>query len=181
MNAQEAETIVAIAALAALADGKQSESERANVVAAAKRLGVESDNPIIQDAVSGRLGVGTLATRLTSNEARIAAYDAAAAVCHADGTVDDKESAFLAELMRALGSTSGSESAGVTVTAAGAAISAPGRVTAPAGELETFILDQPCSRRRAISCRTTWRQLPSFRSNCAWFTRSVSATASSST
>ncbi len=142
MNTQDAETIVAIAALAALADGRQAESERANIADAAKRLGVKPDSAVVTDALNGRIGIDALAARLSSNQARVAAYDAAAAVCHADGTLDERESAFLSDLLRALGTAAGASKSEATVRAAAAAVAAPAPKAAPAGDLDTFILDQ---------------------------------------
>ncbi len=143
MTSQDAETIVAIAALAAIADGNQTDAERINIASAAARLGLDADDAIVQRAVQGELDVVTLASRLSSDEARLAAYDAAAAVCHADGDLNAKESAFLAGLSRALGAITGTAGAGATLGAASAAMSSPAPATPPpAGDLDTFILDQ---------------------------------------
>ena len=143
MNSQDAETIVAIAALAAIADGNQTDAERVNIASAAARLGLAADDAFVQRAVQGGIDVSTLAARLSSDEARLAAYDAAAAVCHADGELNEKESAFLAELSRGLGAIAGASEAGATLGAASAAMSsAPPATPPPAGDLDTFILDQ---------------------------------------
>jgi len=139
MNSQDAETIVAIAALAALADGKQTDAERINIAGAAARLGLAPDDAYVQRAVNGELDMATLAARLSGDEARLAAYDAAAAVCHADGVLNPQESAFLADLSRALGAVA-SES-GATLGAAAAAMSStPAPKAGP--DLDKFILDQ---------------------------------------
>src|SRR5882724_2068833 len=102
MNTQDAQTIVAIAALAALADGTQSDTERANIASAAARLGVRPDDALVQSALRGTVDAAALTSRLSNDEARVAAYDTAAAVCHADGPLSPKESAFLSDLLRAL-------------------------------------------------------------------------------
>lgn len=140
MTSQDAETIVAIAALAALSDGNQTDAERINIAGAAARLGVSADSDFIKRTVDGQVDVETLAARLSSDEARLAAYDAAAAVCHADGAVNQKESAFLAGLSRALGAVATTSQSGPTLGAASAAMSStPSPAT---GDLDTFILDQ---------------------------------------
>ena len=103
MNTQDAQTIVALAALAANADGALSPEERASIVSAAERLGLPGDDERLHGALSGTGDVAQLAHTLSSDEARVAAYDVAAAVCHADGALNAKESAFLASLSRELG------------------------------------------------------------------------------
>ncbi|MEP7346455.1 MAG: hypothetical protein ABI877_14385 [Gemmatimonadaceae bacterium] len=142
MNSQDAEAIVAIAALAAIADGNQTDVERVNIARAAARLGLAADDATVQRAVHGEVDVVTLAARLSSDEARLAAYDAAAAVCHADGELNAKESAFLAALSHALGAVAGASEVGATLGAASAAMSSPPGSLKESGDLDTFILDQ---------------------------------------
>ena len=88
---------------------------------AAARLGLATDDAFVLRAVQGAVDVSTLAARLSSDEARLAAYDAAAGVCHADGELNAKESAFLAELSHALGAVAGASEQGATLGAASAA------------------------------------------------------------
>lgn len=143
MNTRDAETIVAIAALAAAADGKQSDAERENIRAAATRLGLAESDPLLHQAVHGTADLTNLAASLSSDEARIAAYDTAAAVCQADGDPNEKEAAFLAALSRALGAVAGSPDAASAYSATASAMK-PGSSdgTAAPTDLGTFILDQ---------------------------------------
>ncbi|MFN8573461.1 MAG: hypothetical protein U0132_15515 [Gemmatimonadaceae bacterium] len=141
MNSRDAQTIIAIAALAAAADGNQSDAERDNIAAAAARLGLSADDPLLQQAVRGTADLTDLAANLSNDEARVAAYDTAAAVCHADGEPNEKEAAFLAALSRSLGAVAGSADASSTYAAAAGAMKS-GPTNAPKGDLDTFILDQ---------------------------------------
>jgi uncharacterized protein (DUF697 family)/tellurite resistance protein len=143
MNIPDAHTIVAIAALAALSDGAQSDGERANIAGVATRLGLSDADPLVRSAMAGNADLDTLAARLSGDDARIAAYDAASAVCHADGELSAKEAAFLSGLLRALGTAAGSPEAAMSASATAQAMSvrvAP--VAPPSGDLDTFILDQ---------------------------------------
>jgi uncharacterized protein (DUF697 family)/tellurite resistance protein len=140
MNSRDAQTIIAIAALAANADGSQSDAERANIQSAAARLGLAPDDPLLQTAVRGTADLTDLAANLSNDEARVAAYDTAAAVCHADGEPTPKEAAFLLSLSRALGAVAGSPEAASAYGAAAKAMK-PGAGAAPA-DLDAFILDQ---------------------------------------
>ncbi len=142
MNAQDAQTIIAIAVLAAGADGQQSDAERANIAGAAGRLGLTVDAALMERAAGGTVDVATLAASLSSDEARVAAYDTAAAVCHTDGIPNERESAFLASLSRALGAVSASPDTAATLGAAAAGVSTPPPGAPPAGDLDAFILDQ---------------------------------------
>ena len=141
MNTQDAQTIIAIATLAATADGQQSDAERANIAGAASRLGLAMDDALLQRAASGELDVQALAATLSSDEARLAAYDTAAAVCHADGIPNAGESAFLSALARALGAVASSPQSTAAMGAAAAASAGQG-ATAPSGDVDQFILDQ---------------------------------------
>ena len=91
--------------------------------------------------MSGSGDVAQLAHALSSEEARIAAYDVAAAVCHADGPPNATESAFLSALSRELGASKPSAESAATLGAAAQAASVPPGVGAT-GDADTFILDQ---------------------------------------
>lgn len=138
MNTQDTQTIITLAALAANADGALRQEERVSILSAAERLGMAGDDPRLHGA-SG--DVAQLAHSLSDDEARIAAYDVAAAVCHADGAPNARESAFLAALSRELGAVAADADAAAAMRAAASTVS-----TAPAGrtgsDIETFILDQ---------------------------------------
>lgn len=141
MNTQDAQTIVALAALAANADGALSPEERASIVSAAERLGLPGDDERLHGALSGTGDVAQLAHTLSSDEARVAAYDVAAAVCHADGALNAKESAFLASLSRELGAIAPLSDSAAAMGAAAEAVSTAPTATAT-GDNDTFILDQ---------------------------------------
>lgn len=102
MNQQDAETIVSIATLAALADGQRSESEGEQISAAAARLGLLGADKAAQQALSGALGVPTLAASLSGVDAKRIAFETAVAVCHADGVLNAPEQQFLRDLASSL-------------------------------------------------------------------------------
>lgn len=100
MTPSEAEAVIVVATLAALADGKQDPQEQATISAVATRLGLGAD--IVQRATSGRLAVSEVAATLVTDESRQSAYDAALAVCNGDGAPSLHEQAFLSTLASAL-------------------------------------------------------------------------------
>ncbi|MBC7894403.1 MAG: hypothetical protein H7066_03265, partial [Cytophagaceae bacterium] len=65
MNPTDAQTIIALAALAAAADGNQSDAERANIAAAATRLGLPGDDPRLKPAATGPGTVAALVAALS--------------------------------------------------------------------------------------------------------------------
>lgn len=138
MTHDDAQAIIAIAALAAGADENQGEAERQSIAAAAQRLGLPTDTPLL-----GEGDVARLAHSLSSDEARVAAYDVAAAVCHADGALNPREAAFLTALSRELGAVPGIAAWAETMSAAAHSVSTPPSASAaPAGPTDDFILDQ---------------------------------------
>jgi uncharacterized protein (DUF697 family) len=141
MNQHDAETILAIAALAATADGNQSEAERVSVASAAARLGLRAEVAPGEGVAEELVDVATLAARLSDSEARRAAYETAAAVCHADGAPNEAEAVFLELLARSLGT--GAETAAVTAAVSAVTPGAPTPAEAAAQQdLDTLILDQ---------------------------------------
>lgn len=140
MNTTDAQTIVAIAALAATADGNQTDAEREKIAAAASRLGLGRDDPRWA-AGAAPLTVGQLAAALSSDEARLAAYDVAAVVCQVDGPPNAAESVFLSELSKALGAVPGISASNAALGAVSAAATPSGAGPAT-GDTETLILDQ---------------------------------------
>ncbi|MGQ0648137.1 MAG: GTPase, partial [Gemmatimonadaceae bacterium] len=140
MTRNDAETILAIAALAATADGDQSEAERASVVDAAARLGVREMLQSADGPAGTDLDVATLATKLSDAEARRIAYETAAAVCHADGPPNGTESAFLDRLQEALGTPGDAPSVAAVVGTVSAPLPIGARATTD--DPGTLILDQ---------------------------------------
>ena len=103
MPPTDAESILAIAMLAALADGAASPDELARLKQAVTRLGVTSLESVAGQVAAGRLTVAEVAARLSGEDARRLAYETALLVCHADGAADPQETDFLVELRTALG------------------------------------------------------------------------------
>jgi tellurite resistance protein/uncharacterized protein (DUF697 family) len=151
MTHQDAETVVAIAAMAAMADGHQDASELAAITDAATRLGLTGAVAAIAHAASGQLTTAQLATQLSDDEARHAAYDVAVAVCSAGGTPNPMEVDFLRALATSLGvDATPANAAASAVTTSSLTTSTAGEI--PAGSstvgaatpdpLDTHILDQ---------------------------------------
>lgn len=106
MTPHDAETIVAIAALAAQADGNQDATERAHIIERAVSLGLPDASTTLAEAmatsVGGPIAVVRLAEQLSTHEARRVAYDTAVSVCYSDGWINPNESEFLRSLASAL-------------------------------------------------------------------------------
>ena len=141
MTPEDAQIIITIATLAASADGKLGSEERLSIESAAERLGMPGDDERLLAALSGGGDVAQLAHALSTEEARVAAYDVAAAVCHADGPPNAMESSFLSALSRELGATQPSADAAAAMGAAARATATPPS-SPPAGDADAFILDQ---------------------------------------
>ena len=94
----DAETVLQVGFAAALADGRTDERELGQLRALARAMGVDA-------AALGQSAAlpEDLAARLSSDEARRAAYELAVAVCHCDGAANDAEAAFLGNLRATLG------------------------------------------------------------------------------
>lgn len=97
--ASDAETVLQVGMAAVMADGRADDGELARLRALARGMGVD---PSLLPQASATLPPD-LATRLSSDDARRAAYDLAVAVCFADGAPNDAENAFLANLRATLG------------------------------------------------------------------------------
>lgn len=106
MTPQDAQTIVAIAALAAQADGQQDDTERGRIGQMATGLGLSDESAILATEMAASVGVPASLARLTEHlsgdAARRAAYDTAVSVCYADGWVNPSEAQFLRTLAAAL-------------------------------------------------------------------------------
>lgn len=103
MSPSDHPPLVAIAMLAAAADGTTDDAERSAIAAAAGRIGSPDVTRLAQHLASGAPQLRELAGLLSDDEARHAAYEIALAVCHADGSVNATEQRFLDELREALG------------------------------------------------------------------------------
>jgi uncharacterized protein (DUF697 family)/tellurite resistance protein len=104
MGEVEQKAILAVCVLAAFADGAQSDVERARVGQVLQGFGEEGADlvPVYQEVLAGKLDLATAAGRLRTPSARALAYEMAVGVCHADGTLNEAEQIFLADLRPAL-------------------------------------------------------------------------------
>jgi uncharacterized membrane protein YebE (DUF533 family) len=128
MSPSDHPALVAIAMLAASADGTTDPAEQAAITAAATRIGSPDVTELAQRLAAGQVRLYDLAKMLSDDEARRVAYETALAVCHADGVVNAAEQRFLGELRDALG-LAASAVAGLNQTA-GALAAAPVAVSA---------------------------------------------------
>ncbi len=136
--------VIAIAMLAARADGVVDSAEQRAVDAIVARLGDPEAARLAQQVISGHLSVAELASRLSDDEARLVAYEGALAIINADGSANEPEQAFLEELRAALGLTS-DQVADATRTAtelAAAPVSNVHAIKPPDAPLDDFILNQ---------------------------------------
>ncbi|MGE3527431.1 MAG: DUF533 domain-containing protein, partial [Gemmatimonadales bacterium] len=93
--------IIALAMLAARADGDPTPVEQAAIDDFITRIGSPDVSRLAEQVATRQLRVADLAGRLSDAEARRTAYETAMAVCHADGLANPAELAFLEELRQA--------------------------------------------------------------------------------
>ena len=144
MNTTDHAPLIAIAMLAARADGRIDSPEQKAVDAVVARIGNPDVTRLAQQVAGGQLRVADLASRLSDDEARRVAYEGALAICNADGVLAPSEAAFLEDLRTALGLSAASvAAAGKTADAlAGAPVAEVHTGSPPAGPLDEFILQQ---------------------------------------
>jgi uncharacterized protein (DUF697 family)/tellurite resistance protein len=133
MNSSDHAPLVAIAMLAAGADGMSTTEEQAAINAVVERLGSPDISRLTQQVSSGQIRVTDLASRFSDDEARRLAYQTAVAVCHADGAVNQAEQSFLDQLRGGLGLPAASveEMARAADAMANASVSSSGGSSAP--------------------------------------------------
>jgi len=108
MNLAERDAVATVCLLAAFADGRKDEAERAEVRSILENLSGEGDGSsknvaaLSQDVLLGRVDVPRAVASLTRPEHRTLAYEMAVAVCDADGRSSPEERAFLERLRVAL-------------------------------------------------------------------------------
>ena len=149
---KDAETIIAIAALAAQADGQQDDPERTRIVEMAAGLGLPDAATKLASSMAAAVDRNSAAARLaeglSTREARQAAYDTAVSVCHADGWVNPSEAEFLRMLALALEiDPAPTDKAATSVhqetdSALAAPIAAPSASSSSPSALDKHILDQ---------------------------------------
>lgn len=107
MTAEEQRALLAVALLAAFADGDKSEAEREEVKRIAATLGDQASAlnvpALMQDVLLRRIGVSEAVAALKAREQRQLAYELAVCVCDADGVQSPAERQFLARLKAELG------------------------------------------------------------------------------
>jgi uncharacterized membrane protein YebE (DUF533 family) len=141
---QEGESIVAVALMAALADGHATEQEKTELQRAMSTAGTVDLDTLTARIITGQLQLADLAARLRSDTARREAYEVAVLVCHSDGPANAAERSFLAALRGALGISEASVSTIERDAAALSAAATPvasGTPTSPAG-IDEMILQQ---------------------------------------
>lgn len=144
MNASDRAPLVAIALLAAQADGRSHAREQATIDAVVDRIGSPDVSRLKEQVASGGLKLADVASRLSDDEARRMAYETALAICNSDGALNAAEETFLSDLRQALG-LSGGAVAGLGASAnalATAPLSSGAAPPADETKLDQFILQQ---------------------------------------
>lgn len=136
--------LIAIAMLAARADGSVDSAEQRAVDSIAAQTGNSDVAGLANQIAAGQLQVAELASRLSDGEARRAAYEGALAVINADGSANESERAFLNELRAALGFSDAdvADATHMADSLANAHVAAPHTAEPPAGQVDEFILQQ---------------------------------------
>jgi len=139
MNAEETRAVLAIALMAAYADGRKADAERDEVRRVAESLGAEAGGlnlpALYQDVLLKRIDVAKAAAALGSDEVRQLAFELAVGVCDADDLRNEAETKFLADLGAALKLTPPQMAEPAAV--ADALVTLPLPAAAPAGETST--------------------------------------------
>jgi len=106
MTREETRALLAIALMAAFADGRKSDAERDEVRRVAQALGAEAADlnlpALYQDVLLKRIDIAAAAAALGSAEARQLAFELAVGVCDADKLRSEAETKFLGDLGAAL-------------------------------------------------------------------------------
>jgi uncharacterized protein (DUF697 family)/tellurite resistance protein len=107
MNADEQRALLALALMAAFADGRKSDAEREEIKRIASTLGSEASRlnipGLMQDVLLQRLDVPEVLAALKAPAHRQLAYELAVCVCDADGVQTPAERQFLARVRAELG------------------------------------------------------------------------------
>jgi uncharacterized protein (DUF697 family)/tellurite resistance protein len=104
IDTQEQQAIMTIALLAAFADGRNEDQERAELRRVGEALGSSLNMAaLVQDVLLKRTSVEAAVVAVKSPELRRLAYELAVGVCDADGLRNESETRFLADLGERLG------------------------------------------------------------------------------
>ncbi|WP_147652923.1 YcjF family protein [Vulcaniibacterium gelatinicum] len=160
MNPEQQKSTLAIALLAAFADGAKHDREREEVRRIAESLGSEAGAPdlarLYQDVLLKRVTLEAAAAALVEPGERQLAYEMAVCVCDADGRQSEAEQRFLTELKALLKLDAGQAEAfereadvivelgeaAAPAVAAGAVAAAPGPVVAAQPNVSEAELDK---------------------------------------
>jgi uncharacterized protein (DUF697 family)/tellurite resistance protein len=141
MRPSDRPPLLAIAMLAARADGRATPEEQQAIDAFVARIGSPDVSRLATQVGAGGIRVADLAARLSDDDARRVAYETALAVCNADGASGPEEQRFLGELRDALG-VSATVAAELDRTARSLAAEASPPPAAPASSVSDLILRQ---------------------------------------
>lgn len=113
MNKTEQEAVVAIALMAAFADGPKDEAEHGAIrrVAEGFQMQLVDMTSLYQRVITGQLNLQQAVAMLSSDPSKNLAYEVARCICEADGTMHPTEKQFLAELTTAIRPTAGTTTA----------------------------------------------------------------------
>jgi uncharacterized protein (DUF697 family)/tellurite resistance protein len=100
MNANE--SVLAIALMAAVADGGKDANERDELKKIADNLELENSALIYQNVIMRKVGLADAVESLDSKELKMFAYEMAVCVCDADDKINEKEKIFLDDLRTTL-------------------------------------------------------------------------------
>jgi uncharacterized protein (DUF697 family)/tellurite resistance protein len=144
MQTSDIAPIIAIAMLAARADGTVDSAEQRAVDAVASRVGNPNVASLAEQVAAGQLRAADLAPRLSDADARRIAYEGALGIVNADGSANESERAFLEELRAALGFSRAevAEATRMASELAEAPIYDMRMGKPPAGPVDEFILQQ---------------------------------------
>jgi len=159
MTAEEQRALLAVALLAAFADGDKSEAEREEVKRIVITLGGQAGglnvSALMQDVLLKRLGVAEVVAALKTQEHRQLAYELAVCVCDADGVQTPTERQFLVRLKSELGgsldTTFEAQADGLARETDAPVAASAGAPSAAAGTIDRAALDKRIFNR-AVLC-----------------------------
>lgn len=137
MTDQEQRALMTLVLMAAFADGRHDERERAELDRVAKSLAVGasvSTADLYQDVLLKRVTLDQAARGLASPDARRLAYELCVGACDADGAQNEAERSFLASLASALGFDATQKAAAAELTAKAEALAVAPLATPASGD-----------------------------------------------
>jgi len=159
MSIDQQRATLAIALMAAFADGSKDGRERDQLQALTTRLAGEGGSAaaldpqaLYQDVIFKRVTVQSAAAALGDADARRLAYEMAVCVIDADGSQNERERAFLADLRSVLGLSADEADAierDANGIAAAAYTTAPAVASVPAGA--PVVADQPALEKSVLN------------------------------